>query len=496
VAVVAAVSAATLGLAWADASGLGSSSGNAAAKRSIPPTTRLHKMTIAAVKHRTVRVKLFGEKGFRARRIAPWSLRLRTKGPELSSGWRRHHAFKILGDTNDDGFADARATFRISLNKRVAAGHSHAEVIGILADRRHRGHHHRALRVAASTSSDTDTWTSFSASTELVTSDAASDYCTVGSSGYDVRCAFTTSFDELPVYLGVLVEDVNSDLSDAGYSFEITSSDSVQVELFGGAGTDGSDIKKCAYNTGSTSFGGDGGDGGYAQSAQTLSALEALGSGEARGALYVYVGQDGPSSQNGGSSSMLLAESIPEVTDVQDPASETFVGIAGGGGGGGAASSYSEFPVGCRDGHSGGDGGTAVATSAASVAGSGQDGHDGKDGEGGSDSTSTADDGGQPGVGGFSVDDDGTDNGWAGSSVTLDDWSHGYGGTSGNDGGGGGGFGGGGHGNKDGRNYSGGGGGGSWALQNSVASDSTFQVGQDGYDEPGVILTFETSPTS
>ena len=51
-------------------------------------------------------------------------------------------------------------------------------------------------------------------------------------------------------------------------------------------------------------------------------------------------------------------------------------------------------------------------------------------------------------------------------------------------------------GNKDNDNYSGGGGGGSWALQDSVAPDSTFQVGQDGYDEPGVILTFETSATS
>jgi hypothetical protein len=29
-----------------------------------------------------------------------------------------------------------------------------------------------------------------------------------------------------------------------------------------------------------------------------------------------------------------------------------------------------------------------------------------------------------------------------------------------------------------------------------VAADSTFQVGEDGYDEPGVVLTFETSPTS
>jgi hypothetical protein len=42
----------------------------------------------------------------------------------------------------------------------------------------------------------------------------------------------------------------------------------------------------------------------------------------------------------------------------------------------------------------------------------------------------------------------------------------------------------------------GGGGGGSWALEDSGIPDGTYQVGQDGYDEPGVILTFETSPTS
>lgn len=495
-AVVVGVSAATLGLAWADASRTGSSSGTAVAKRSIPPTIRAHKMTIAAVKHRTARVKLLGEKGFRVRRIAPWSLRLRTKGPNLSSGWRRHERFKLLGDVNDDGFADARATFRISLKKRVAAGHSHVEVIGILGARRHRGHHHRALRAAASTSSGTGAWTSFSASTPLVVSDGVTDYCTVGSSGYYVRCTFTLSFDDYKGGLDTdeLVEDLNDDLSDAGYDYEITSSDSVQVELWGGAGAEGHDPSACK-----SGLGGSGGGRGYAQSAQSVAALEDLGDGN----LYVYVGQDGPDSQMGGSSSMLLGQSILDVTDVQDPATETFLGIAGGGGGGGETDTSDHFP--CQDsvgtcyynGHSGGNGGVAIATSAASVAGAGQDGHDGKDGKGGSDSTATADDGGQPGVGGFSVDyDTGTDNGWAGSSITLDDWSHGSGGDSGKDGGGGGGFGGGGHGNKDGDNYSGGGGGGSWALENSVASDSTYQVGQDGYDEPGVILTFETSPTS
>jgi hypothetical protein len=472
--------AAVVGSAWA-----GSSSAPTVSKAGVPPTTRVHKMSIADLGHRTVRLKLFGEKGFQVRRIAPWSLRLRTKGPKLSLPWRKHHAFKILGDTNDDGFADARAKFRISLKKRVAAGHSHAEVIGILSARRHRDHHRsgRAIQMRGSASdSSTDTWTQFTASTELVTSDGASDYCAEGSNGAYVRCTWTTSFDDYKGGLdtGELVDDLNDDLSNAGDDSEITSSDSVQAELYGGAG-----------ESGSGSAGGDGGDRGYAQSAQSVAALEDLGDGT----LYVYVGQDGPSSQNGGSSSMLIGKGILDVSDVQDPTGQDFVGIAGGGGGGGEEGLCNLYGD-CYHGHWGGDGGTAVATSTASVAAAGGDTSGGKDGKGGSDSTSTADDGGQPGVGGFSVDDDGADTGWAYSSVTLDDWSHGSGGDSGKDGGGGGGFGGGGHGNKDGENYSGGGGGGSWALENSVAPDSTFQVGQDGYDEPGVILTFQTSPTS
>jgi hypothetical protein len=264
-AVVVAVGAATLGLAWADASRTGSPSGAAVAKRSIPPTTRVHKMTIAAVKHRTARVKLFGERGFRVRRIAPWSLRLRTKGPNLSSGWRRHHAFKILGDTNHDGFADARATFRISLKKRVAAGHSHAELIGILGARRHRGDRsRRAIAMKRSASASTvDTWSSFSASTELVTSDTASDYCTLGTNGSYVRCAFTTSFDESTgaVDMGTLLDDLDDDLSSAGYDSEITPSDSVMVELWGGAA--GGDLLEIAarqhhVDAAGEGFGGDG----------------------------------------------------------------------------------------------------------------------------------------------------------------------------------------------------------------------------------------------
>jgi hypothetical protein len=128
------------------------------------------------------------------------------------------------------------------------------------------------------------------------------------------------------------------------------------------------------------------------------------------------------------------------------------------------------------------------------VAGTGSDAPNRKDGDGGSDSTSIADANGEPGTGGLGGGATGVGVGWEDSSVIWTDWLYGAGGASGNDGGGGGGYGGGGRGNKISNHYSGGGGGGSWALQDSASPNSTYQVGQDGYDEPGVILTFETSP--
>ena len=51
--------------------------------------------------------------------------------------------------------------------------------------------------------------------------------------------------------------------------------------------------------------------------------------------LYIYVGQDGPEHQAGGSSSVVIGKDVSGVSNILDPVSENVLCIGAGGGGGG-----------------------------------------------------------------------------------------------------------------------------------------------------------------
>jgi hypothetical protein len=425
-------------------------------------------MQIRDVKGRA-RVLLFGTRDFRLPTIVRGSVHLRLTGPARHARPVPATTLEVLQRKRRRA---ARLEFRVNLAKAIRQGYTHATVTGV--------------------TNDGPNSTAFGATEDLVTSTNPADYCAILHS-VAFRCTFTTSFaDSTALSLPSLVSALNTLSGINGDNVKISASTHVEVELWGGAGHDGDVSGKCASHGWS---GGTGGDRGYAQSAQTVSSLEAINGGN----VDVYAGQDGPDDQNGASSSMLLAKGITSVSNAFAPSSETFVGIAGGGGGGGL---YNYDPNGdlgvtwlCYNGHSGGDGGVAVATTAGSVAGAGSDAPNSTDGNGGSDTTSVTGANGQAGTGGFGGSGTGTGVGWTGSSLVLGFWGFGSGGPAVSDGGGGGGYGGGGAGTEQPNHYSGGGGGGSWALQDSVSPNATYQVGQSGYGQPGVILTFAPSQT-
>ena len=415
----------------------------------------------------SVEAALYGGDSINVRDVFTTTLRLGSR--DRSGTTPLSYSFM---DINGDGVEDLLALFLVSNTGLIKGTHIQAVLSAALQD-----------------------GSSFKAFDSVVTddSDDPTDYCTQIIDGLDtvgIRCSFTTSFaDDNTIDLSTFIATINSD---SGASASITDSSAVVVELFGGQGHDGERVKDGdTYCTP-----GDGGGRGYAQTVLTVSDLKSQTVDSTN--LYVYVGEDGTGDQDGSTSSLLMGNTVIDVTDATDPSSEKVVAIAGGGGGGGKASKTSQV---CKKGGDGGAGGSAIAdtSGAASVAGSnapykypGQGGN--QDGSG-SAGTGEGEDG-TSGIGGLT--DSNSDLIWAGWEFPSSVWTKGRGGnggSSGKGGGGGGGFGGGSGGGGKHDHKGGGGGGGSWAMQATVDSstlDSLLVLGSS-YDagQPMVVLTFE-----
>ena len=419
---------------------------------------------------RRVTVVIFGSDHLNPKDVEKETLRL---GSRDTVGAQPKAFPQLLQDVNGDGFKDRLAEFELRKTGLEADRHIHAALTGSLRD-----------------------GTTFVAYDSVVSSDPVC-YCNNVSNDLGVigiRCTYSSSLE--PLDLPTLIGNINTELEQQGLT--IDSDPAVVVESWAGKGHMGNSSECTKFDT---AHPGDGGDRGYARTVQTLSDIVAeLTNGTD---LYIYVGEDGPQPQAGGSSSVAIGQELSDtnnpLTDVTKPSTESVFAIAGAGGGGGKGNCANGTNYG---GYHGGAGGVSVATTTEPDSEAGEDGSNGNEGHGGnSDGNGTGgaahhSQAGTNGIGGLGSD---LSNAmWNGSTA---DWSHGQGGHGGHDedaGGGGGGFGGGSGGSAESNHIGGGGGGGSWARQSTV-DESTLSsdlVQGSSYDpgQPEVSITFPVIP--
>jgi len=382
---------------------------------------------------------------------------------------------KRFGDVNEDGLEDLLLRFRIEETDLRDAEDNTAVLTGGFVGG-------REVFASYGTTSGTD-------------SISSSCYTVEGESVTGLRCEFTES--NIPLNLAELVEQLNEIIINTDTT--ISNDSTVIIESYGGIGHDGKKVGTVKV--------GLGGAGGYATTVMALDDLYDIAENETD--IYIYVGQDGPANQTGGSSSVVIAKNISGVSNVLDPSGEKVLCIAGGGGGGGKATFISV--VGRKRGYDGGAGGIAVGDLLGDVSAAGEDGAVKNKGRGGNQDGNGS--GGErtggthsgkagiDGIGGYGGIGHGDNEEemaiWNGSQAQSINWTDGQGGEGGKSadaGSGGGGFGGGG-GGRGGEHKGGGGGGGSWARQKTVASFGAvaeLELGSS-YD-PGyaaAYLTFE-----
>ncbi len=406
-------------------------------------------------------VAILGSDHVDVRQIARRTLRLGTRDTEGA----RPRGF-LRGDVNDDGFRDLLVSFDVgATGLRVAEDYA-AVLTGGFRDG-------RTIFRAQDTSAQAATPISFC-------------YVVSGESETGMRCEFTQS--QAPLDLAALIAEINGVLAPFGGT--VTETSSVVVEAYGGHGHDGREVVPCVNI-------GIGGGRGYGSTLYTVADLEAL----AAAGLYLYVAEDGPGYEDGGSASVAIGKPITSVGDIGDPSAEQLLTIGGGGGGGGKSTSQGGN---CKGGWDGGAGGMAQPELLRDASAAGQDGATGNKGQGGNQDgagTGGAATGGSregkagtDGIGGYG--NEGLAR-WAGADVHSIVWDHGQGGIGGktdNAGAGGGGFGGGG-GGRGGEHKGGGGGGGSWARQHSViAPVFRAELALGPSHDPGwpaIVVTFE-----
>lgn len=192
-------------------------------------------------------------------------------------------------------------------------------------------------------------------------------YTVGGSDEAGIRCEYTVS---ATVNIVELVAAINAAIVSGD---TITNNSAVVVESYGGKGHDGHELK------GVNKIPGKGGARGYASTIRTLDELLALA--ENATDLSLYVGEDGPTNQDGGSSSMVIGKPVTTVIHVLSPVSEKVLTIAAGGGGGGKVTEASIFKQ--RDGYDGGAGAIAVGDLLGNSSVAGADGAIKNKGQGG-----------------------------------------------------------------------------------------------------------------
>jgi hypothetical protein len=248
-------------------------------------------------------------------------------------------------------------------------------------------------------------------------------YTVAGANATGIRCEYTESL--VPLDLASLVAKINAIVDDDGVS--ISDDSAVVVEAYGGNGHEGRAIGHI--------HAGSGGDRGYASNLLTLS--EVLDISQNQADLYIYVGQDGPEYQAGGSSSVVIGKNIFGVSNILDPAGEIVlcIGADGGGGGKGTQTGLGKK----RNGYDGGAGAVAAGSLLGDVSAAGEDGAEHNKGRGGNQDgngaggsrTNGSHQGkaGTDGIGGFGgVGSSDHMAVWNGSQVANIDWPNGAGG--------------------------------------------------------------------